>query len=241
MVALLVVFTFIAAILIDALVRRGKRIEEGVELPSFAGAGVAPAPATVIPNVLVVDDEKTVCNSCKKILTREGYNVEVAMSGEEALSKVKGNEFDVLVKINKFGFRGEDFGIEKEKSTLRIFMVGDSFTYGVGAENNQTIPYLTEQRLREEGLRVEVVNAGKGHASTISHYLKLRDIYLKFKPDVVFLLFDFSDLEDDWRLEKHLVCDKDGKMLYLDPSVVDGKRDSYRLEKRNIRKVPKRC
>jgi DNA-binding NtrC family response regulator len=48
-------------------------------------------------NVLVVDDEKTVCSSCRKILTREGYNVDVASSGKEALSKVKGNGFDVVV------------------------------------------------------------------------------------------------------------------------------------------------
>ncbi len=48
-------------------------------------------------NVLVVDDEKTVCQSCKKILTRAGYKVEVASSGEEALSKVRGNGFDVVI------------------------------------------------------------------------------------------------------------------------------------------------
>jgi DNA-binding NtrC family response regulator len=48
-------------------------------------------------NVLVVDDEKTVCNSCRKILTQEGYNVEVASSGEEALNKVKANGFDVVI------------------------------------------------------------------------------------------------------------------------------------------------
>jgi DNA-binding NtrC family response regulator len=48
-------------------------------------------------NVLVVDDEKTVCSSCRKILTREGYNVDVASSGKEALAKVKANGFDVVV------------------------------------------------------------------------------------------------------------------------------------------------
>jgi DNA-binding NtrC family response regulator len=48
-------------------------------------------------NVLVVDDEKTVCSSCRKILTREGYNVDVASSGKEALDKVKANGFDVVV------------------------------------------------------------------------------------------------------------------------------------------------
>jgi len=48
-------------------------------------------------NVLVVDDEKTVCNSCRKILTQEGYKVDVALSGEEALNKVKANGFDVVI------------------------------------------------------------------------------------------------------------------------------------------------
>jgi DNA-binding NtrC family response regulator len=126
MVALLVVFTFIAAILIDALVRRGKRIEEGVELPSFAGAGVAPAAAAVTPNVLVVDDEKTVCNSCKKILTREGYNVEVAQSGEEALSKVKGNDFDVLVtdwKMPQLDGMEVAKRIKKENPNIAVVMI----------------------------------------------------------------------------------------------------------------------
>ncbi len=110
MVALLVAFTFIVALLIDALIRRGKKVEEGVELPSFARPAVTAASADMsasiakptptpkrIPNVLVVDDEKTVCNSCKKILTQEGYKVDVALSGEEALNKVKGNRFDAVI------------------------------------------------------------------------------------------------------------------------------------------------
>jgi DNA-binding NtrC family response regulator len=48
-------------------------------------------------NVLIVDDEKTVCNSCKKILTQAGYRVEVASSGQEAIDKIKGNGFDVVI------------------------------------------------------------------------------------------------------------------------------------------------
>jgi DNA-binding NtrC family response regulator len=48
-------------------------------------------------NVLIVDDEKTVCNSCKKILTSVGYRVEVASSGQEAIDKIKGDGFDVVI------------------------------------------------------------------------------------------------------------------------------------------------
>jgi DNA-binding NtrC family response regulator len=98
MVALLVAFTFIAAILIDALVRRGKVVEERLELAPSVGTGVSPALAVArARNVLVVDDEKTVCNSCKKILSQEGYNVDVALSGDEALKTVKGNRFDAVI------------------------------------------------------------------------------------------------------------------------------------------------
>ena len=50
---------------------------------------------------------------------------------------------------------------------MRIFAVGDSFTYGVGSEDDQTIPYLIEKRLILEGLDAEVINAGIGHTSPI--------------------------------------------------------------------------
>jgi DNA-binding NtrC family response regulator len=127
MVALLVAFTFIAAILIDALVRRGRVVEERVELAPSVRPAVSPAPAVArARNVLVVDDEKTVCNSCVKILTQEGYNVDVALSGKEALNKVKGNRFDAVIADWKMP---EIDGIEvarrikKENPNIAVIMI----------------------------------------------------------------------------------------------------------------------
>jgi CheY-like chemotaxis protein/glycine cleavage system H lipoate-binding protein len=48
-------------------------------------------------NVLVVDDEQVVCNSCKKILNQDGHNVEIALSGREALKKVEEDKYDVMI------------------------------------------------------------------------------------------------------------------------------------------------
>ena len=48
-------------------------------------------------NVLVVDDEQIVCNSCKKVLSQEGHNVDIALGGREALKKVEENKFDVVI------------------------------------------------------------------------------------------------------------------------------------------------
>ena len=79
-----------------------------------------------IPNVLVIDDEKSVCNSCKKILTREGYHVDVASSGEEALNKIKSNGFDVVITDWKMP---EMDGIEianrikKENPKITVIMI----------------------------------------------------------------------------------------------------------------------
>jgi DNA-binding response OmpR family regulator len=39
--------------------------------------------------ILVVDDENTICNMLKKFLTQKGYEAIVALSGEEAIRKVK--------------------------------------------------------------------------------------------------------------------------------------------------------
>jgi DNA-binding NtrC family response regulator len=92
MVALFVALTFLAAITVDALLRRGKEQEEGMALSYYARPAVRPG-----TNVLVVDDEKVVCNSCQKILAKKGYNVDTALTAEEALKKVKGNGFNVVI------------------------------------------------------------------------------------------------------------------------------------------------
>lgn len=49
------------------------------------------------PRILVVDDEMIVCESCKRILEEEEYEVEVALSGKEAFEKMKENPFDIVI------------------------------------------------------------------------------------------------------------------------------------------------
>jgi len=57
--------------------------------------------------VLVVDDEKLVRWSLEQKLSREGYTVETAASAEEALERVRGSDFDlVLLDIRLPGMDG---------------------------------------------------------------------------------------------------------------------------------------
>jgi len=48
------------------------------------------------PRVLVVDDEPSICRSCEKILTREGYLVTTAPSGGQALEILERDAFDLV-------------------------------------------------------------------------------------------------------------------------------------------------
>ena len=47
--------------------------------------------------ILIIDDEDLVTRSIQKLLTREGYEVIVAKSGEEALAAIQSQEVDLIV------------------------------------------------------------------------------------------------------------------------------------------------
>jgi DNA-binding NtrC family response regulator len=47
--------------------------------------------------ILVVDDELTVCKSIRKVLIREDCEVDMALSGEEALRKEADEPYDVMI------------------------------------------------------------------------------------------------------------------------------------------------
>jgi DNA-binding NtrC family response regulator len=48
-------------------------------------------------NILVVDDEKDICMALNIILTKEGYLVKEAYNGEQAIERVKQENFDIIM------------------------------------------------------------------------------------------------------------------------------------------------
>jgi len=47
--------------------------------------------------VCVVDDDKSLCDSLKSLLANSGYDVETAYSGDEALKKMTGDDFKIVI------------------------------------------------------------------------------------------------------------------------------------------------
>jgi DNA-binding response OmpR family regulator len=51
----------------------------------------------ITEKILVVDDESTICDSVKKILSRKGFLVENTLNANDAMDKMKNEKFDILI------------------------------------------------------------------------------------------------------------------------------------------------
>ena len=76
--------------------------------------------------ILVVDDELTVCKSIRKVLIREDCEVDMVLSGEEALRKETEQPYDVMiVDLMMPGLSGMDLLklLKARNPKARIIMV----------------------------------------------------------------------------------------------------------------------
>ncbi len=60
--------------------------------------------------LLIVDDEKAICEEFKETLEQEGYEVDVATKGEDGLQKIRQNCYNlVLLDESMPGMEGDKF------------------------------------------------------------------------------------------------------------------------------------
>src|SRR5262249_53631027 len=100
-----------------------------------------------------------------------------------------------VILVNSLGFRGVDFDAEKKPGTSRIVVLGDSVTFGVCVDEDETFPFLLAEILR--GRRTErrwdVVNAGVPGYGSEQEVGVLNEKGLALRPDVVVLAFCAND------------------------------------------------
>ncbi len=136
-------------------------------------------------------------------------------------------DFHTVATTNNLGLRGSRDYHEKAPGTRRLLMLGDSFTFGVGVNDDETFCILLQQTLNHQHAGMEVINAGIGSYSPLLHYLALRDLYLPLSPDAVILWFDFGDLQDDFHYERNLRYDASGRIIACNPHYFHGQFDWY--------------
>jgi DNA-binding NtrC family response regulator len=101
--------------------------------------------------VLVVDDEEMLRSLLERILTKEGYRVETAVDGSEALDKLRSNRHNLVVtdikmpKLNGLELLKEIKSEFPETSVIVMTAYGDSFTVKdamlMGADEYITKPF----------------------------------------------------------------------------------------------------
>ena len=97
-------------------------------------------------------------------------------------------------RINGDGVRDRDFPLAKPAGVFRIAAVGDSCTFGLGLELEDTWPKQLERELRRTRPQVEVINFGVMGYNTPQEAERIQDKVLKYDPDLVIIGYSLNDI-----------------------------------------------
>jgi hypothetical protein len=108
------------------------------------------------------------------------------------------------VRINSDGLRDREHSKAKPANTIRIAVLGDSFTEAMHVPMEQTFWWLLQQKLQEcnafPGKQVEVINFGVSGYGTAQELMTLRQRVWDYSPDIVLLAFTtYNDVYDNSR------------------------------------------
>jgi two-component system NtrC family sensor kinase len=110
----------------------------GVDQPS-APARAEPVPEIARRRALVIDDERDIAETIAEMLTREGFAVEVATSGEEALAELHRRSYDLVLSDVRMPELDGPALLRKLQSDWPaladrlIFVTGDTLGLGPGS------------------------------------------------------------------------------------------------------------
>ena len=95
--------------------------------------------------------------------------------------------------LNLYGFRDDGFSLKKSAGRERVLFIGDSFTEGFMASDDETITDYFSRLADKDGLSIEALNMGIA-SSDMPEYLKLmRDAVPLFTPDDLIMVFYAND------------------------------------------------
>lgn len=143
------------------------------------------------------------------LLCLVALEITLRLTGYGAVGSREGNvayyigpEFEHKAVFNELGLRDREV-LPKKPGEFRICVVGDSFTFGLGVEEEQTFVRRTEQLLRHRSdqvgipMNIRIINCGVGGGPYQQHEW-LREVGLKLHPDLVVQAFFIgNDIYDD--------------------------------------------
>lgn len=129
-----------------------------------------------------------------------------------------------VIQINSAGMRDREYSVEKPAASKRIAVLGDSFTFGMAVELEDTYVKQLERLFRKQGFSVEVMNFGVIGYGMWQFRVLLEEKVLAYDPDVIVVGFFLDDMaastppyEKDENWKGHNPFEK---LLNDDPSVL---------------------
>jgi lysophospholipase L1-like esterase len=113
--------------------------------------------------------------------------------------------YDVRVRCNSQGLRDHEHVQQKPAGVRRILCVGDSYVWGQGVENEQTVAALLEHELPG----TETINLGVAGYSAVQELVRLETDGLDYQPDWTVVFFCDNDLDSDFET-------KDGRRPFVE-------------------------
>lgn len=120
-------------------------------------------------------------------------------AGHEHIPGLEARLMGTDVKINSLGLRDYEYPTEKTPDVLRVLVLGDSITFGWGADLDDTYSKVLERKLNDEAdaqsPSFEVISSGVGNYNSVMEVSYLAERGLLLDPDVVILGFFLNDAE----------------------------------------------
>jgi len=110
-------------------------------------------------------------------------------------------EFSTEVRVNSLGFRGPEISPVKKPGVRRVLCLGDSFMFGAGLNENETLPYAVSRELeRRHAGNFEVINGGVYGYQTANELELFMKYGIPLNPDIVVILVMTHDMVQnlDW-------------------------------------------
>jgi len=125
----------------------------------------------------------------------------------------------LTITHNSHDFRGPEFNKNKSDNTFRIFLVGESTTYGSMNDETKTIRHFLQENYNESypTLNIEIINAGlpsNGNSLNLTNLVKEKIV--KLSPDLLIIHNTIQDMANqlnspdpvqDWYDRWKNVCD----------------------------------
>jgi hypothetical protein len=100
-------------------------------------------------------------------------------------------EFTTWVRVNSNGLRGPEVSYAKPPGVYRVLVLGDSFTFALQVDEQETFVARLAERLQAKrpGVTIETLNAGVDGWSTANEYAWVGLEGFRYQPDLVLVMF----------------------------------------------------